>query len=68
MKQRVQKLPKEETEGTHFNDKRMDERLKKYADLCGSIASDKHQLKFFTEHIGAENCLVVSGAESENVK
>jgi hypothetical protein len=28
LKQRVQKLPKEETEGTHYTDPQMDRRLK----------------------------------------
>lgn len=30
--------------------------------------SDKHISKFFAEHIGQDNCVAVTGPESENVK
>jgi len=52
LKQRVQRLPKEETEGTHFTDQHQERRTKFYRDQNATVQSDKHILKFFHEHIG----------------
>ena len=68
LKQRVQKLPKEDTEGTHHTDAHMDRRLKIFREQNATIQSEKHLFKFFSEQIGRENCMVCSGPESEQVK
>ena len=65
LKQRVQKLPKEETEGTHFTDQHLERRLKVYREHNAMAASDKHILRFFQHQIGEQNCMVVTGPESE---
>lgn len=52
LKQRVQKLPKEETEGTHFTEQHLDRRLKVYREHNVNAQSEKHISRFFSEHIG----------------
>jgi adenylate kinase family enzyme len=68
LKQRVQKLPKEEVDGTHFTDAHMDRRLKVFRESNANAASEKHILKFFHDHIGTGNCMVLTGPESDNPK
>ena len=68
LKQRVQQLPKTEVEGTHFTDPHMERRLKVYREQNQNAASEKNILKFFSQHISANNCMTLNGPDSDNVK
>jgi hypothetical protein len=46
----------------------MERRLKLYRESNATAASEKHILKFFHDHIGQGNCLVITGPESDQPK
>lgn len=58
LKQRVKELPAEKTEGTHYNEKDMDRRLKVYRE-ANPLDSDQCEKDFFRLTIGEKNMLAI---------
>jgi len=58
LKQRVKELPAEKTEGTHYNEKDMDRRLKVYRE-ANQLESNRCEKDFFRLTIGEKNMLTI---------
>ncbi len=56
-------MPPEQVEGTNKSQANIDRRLNAYREMNASIESETHILKFFSQLIGEEACMLLDNPE-----